>query len=206
MRFLVPEGASVLELGCGNGGLLAGLSPARGVGVDFSERNIKIARSHHPDLDLHLVDLEDGEALGETISGTFDYVILSDTIGSLDDCQAALEGLHQFCHDRTRLIIAYYAYFWDPVLKLAELLRHEDAAGAAKCAEHRRHRQFHEARRLRADQSRVASAAAAQALGPRPTWSTVISPPCPAFAALRFATTWSAAPCAGSARCRHRRA
>ncbi len=122
MRFLVPEGASVLELGCGNGGLLAGLRPSRGVGVDFSERNVRIAQSRHPDLEFHLADLEDGVSLAETVSGTFDYIILSDTIGSLDDCQAAMEGLHRFCHDRTRLIIAYYAYFWDPVLKLAELL------------------------------------------------------------------------------------
>lgn len=122
MRFLVPEGARILELGCGNGHLLAGLSPSYGVGIDFSARNIQIAESHHPHLEFRLADLEDSEALTTAIDGPFDYIILSDTIGSLDDCQAALEGLHQFCHERTRLIIAYYAYFWEPALKLAEIL------------------------------------------------------------------------------------
>ena len=40
MRFLIPEGQSVLDLGCGTGDLLASLKPSRGVGVDFSARMI----------------------------------------------------------------------------------------------------------------------------------------------------------------------
>ena len=35
-RFLIPPGQRVLELGCGEGDLLAAVEPARGVGVDFS--------------------------------------------------------------------------------------------------------------------------------------------------------------------------
>ena len=35
MRFLVPPGQKILELGCGNGHLLSALSPKEGVGVDF---------------------------------------------------------------------------------------------------------------------------------------------------------------------------
>src|ERR1700686_2367420 len=34
-QFLVPPGRRVIELGCGEGDLLAALKPARGVGVDF---------------------------------------------------------------------------------------------------------------------------------------------------------------------------
>ncbi len=35
MRFLIPPGKRVLELGCGRGELLAALKPSYGVGVDF---------------------------------------------------------------------------------------------------------------------------------------------------------------------------
>jgi ubiquinone/menaquinone biosynthesis C-methylase UbiE len=40
-RFLVPEGLSVLELGCGTGDLLHALEPRRGVGVDFSGDSLR---------------------------------------------------------------------------------------------------------------------------------------------------------------------
>ena len=38
MRFLIPPGKRVLELGCGRGELLAALEPSYGVGVDFGAR------------------------------------------------------------------------------------------------------------------------------------------------------------------------
>ena len=44
LKFLVGEGARVLELGCGTGDLLAQLEPSYGVGVDFSEGMIAQAR------------------------------------------------------------------------------------------------------------------------------------------------------------------
>jgi SAM-dependent methyltransferase len=36
LRFLIPEGLRVLEIGCGTGNVLAGLKPSFGLGVDFS--------------------------------------------------------------------------------------------------------------------------------------------------------------------------
>ena len=39
-RYLVATGQRVLELGCGDGELLAALVPATGVGVDFSSRMV----------------------------------------------------------------------------------------------------------------------------------------------------------------------
>ena len=44
MRFLVPEGSRVLDLGCGIGDLLAALKPSIGVGVDFSPAMLEQAR------------------------------------------------------------------------------------------------------------------------------------------------------------------
>ena len=36
LRFLIPAGLRVLEIGCGTGEVLAGLKPSYGLGVDFS--------------------------------------------------------------------------------------------------------------------------------------------------------------------------
>jgi SAM-dependent methyltransferase len=122
LRFLLPKGASVLELGCGAGDLLAALTPARGVGVDLSERMVTMARARHPDLEFVVGDVEDPAVL-EGLGGPFDVILLSDTVGALSDVQATLEGLHGLCDRDTRLIVAYYSHLWEPVLKGAESLR-----------------------------------------------------------------------------------
>ena len=51
-RFLVPPGASVLEIGCGSGDLLASLQPSDGLGVDVSGEMVELARSRHPGLEF----------------------------------------------------------------------------------------------------------------------------------------------------------
>ena len=50
LRFIIPEGARVLDLGCGTGSLLSALKPSRGVGVDFSPAMIAKARAAYPNL------------------------------------------------------------------------------------------------------------------------------------------------------------
>ncbi len=118
MRFLVPEGLRILDLGCGTGRLLAELKPSYGVGVDISRGMIEIARQDHADLEFKVGDVEDAGFI-DTLEGPFDVIILSDTIGALDDCQAALERLHRFCTPDTRIIAAYYCRLWNPILLVA---------------------------------------------------------------------------------------
>src|SRR5258706_9081515 len=48
IRFVVPEGASVLEIGSSTGDLLAALEPAHGTGIDISPSLVEIARKKHP--------------------------------------------------------------------------------------------------------------------------------------------------------------
>jgi len=55
--------------------------------------------------------------------GPFDAIVLSDSIGLLDDIQIALERLRPLLAPRGRMIVTYYNFVWEPVLKLAETLR-----------------------------------------------------------------------------------
>jgi len=121
MRFLVPEGLRVLDLGCGTGRMLAALKPARGVGVDISTNMIEIARRDFPDLEFVVGDIEDS-AVVSSLTGPFDVIVLSDTIGTLEDCQATFERLHGLCTPDTRLVVAYYSRLWEPVLRVGELI------------------------------------------------------------------------------------
>lgn len=112
-------GGKVLDLGCGNGDLLASLEPEIGLGIDFSEKTVEAARARHPGLEFKLGDVEDPLLL-TSLEGPFDLIVLSDTIGELEDVQSTLLHLHALCHDETRIIIAYHSQYWGPFLKTAE--------------------------------------------------------------------------------------
>jgi SAM-dependent methyltransferase len=116
-RFHVQPGSSVLDLGCGTGDLLASLEPARGVGVDLSPRMIEIARSRYPDLEFHCADVE-----SFYIGDKFDYIILSGTLGEVDDIQQLLGRVLAFAGSDTRIIINYYNRLWQGTLEAGERL------------------------------------------------------------------------------------
>ena len=122
MRFLVPPGQKILELGCGNGHLLSALSPKEGVGVDFSPNMVKSACDEYPDLTFTVGDMESNKFI-ESLEGPFDFIILSDSIGMLEDIEATLSNLHKICSPDTRIIIAYYSQIWNPILKIGEYLK-----------------------------------------------------------------------------------
>jgi SAM-dependent methyltransferase len=122
MRFLIPPGKRVLELGCGRGDLLAALEPSYGAGVDFGARTIARARELYPNLHFVIGDAEDPATLAP-IEGPFDYIVIADTIGMFEDIDGTLRLVHHLCAPSTRIIISYYSHLWEPVLKFAEFLR-----------------------------------------------------------------------------------
>ena len=122
LRYLIPKASRVLEVGCGAGDTLAALEPSYGLGIDISPSMVDVARRCHPHLEFHVGDIEFPQTL-RTIEGQFDFILIVDTLGLLDDCQAALENLHHLCTRETRLIIVYYSHLWQPILKAAEMLK-----------------------------------------------------------------------------------
>jgi SAM-dependent methyltransferase len=116
-RFLIPEGARVLELGCGQGDLLAALKPRLGVGVDFSSEMVRRGRERHPDLTFIEADVHDLPVTGE-----FDYIILSDLVNDLWDVQRVFERLAPHTLPSTRIIVNFYSHLWQLPLKAAQRL------------------------------------------------------------------------------------
>ena len=98
-QFMVPEGLRVLDLGCGTGHLLAALKPSLGAGLDISPRMIEAAQrnyphARHPNLRFEVGDVEEGAVL-DALEAPFDIVLMSDTIGLLEDIEATLARLHR---------------------------------------------------------------------------------------------------------------
>lgn len=114
---MIPPGARVLEIGCGNGDLLASLQPAVGVGVDISPKMVALAMELHPD--LHFINASADEFL---VDNSFDFVIFSDILNDVWDVQRIFEHLRKYVSPDVRIIINTYSRLWEPVLRLAEKL------------------------------------------------------------------------------------
>ncbi|MFZ1322538.1 MAG: class I SAM-dependent methyltransferase, partial [Ignavibacteria bacterium] len=118
LKFSIPEGSSIIEIGCGIGNQLNDLKPSRGVGIDISENMIVEAKKEFPQYEFIVMDSEE-----INISEKFDFVIISDTIGYFNDVQKSLEQIRNLCSENTRIIVTYVNFLWLPILDLAELLR-----------------------------------------------------------------------------------
>jgi SAM-dependent methyltransferase len=116
-RLLIPAQASVLEIGCGGGELLAELPNPYMHGVDLSAQQIARARNRLPQATFHL---QAGEHLD--LPGKFDAIILSETLNHARDAQQILERVHTVSTPETRLILNLHSNLWSPLFTLARWL------------------------------------------------------------------------------------
>lgn len=107
--------SSVLEIGCGTGDLIGTIKGKRKVGIDFSPKMIEIAKQKYAAVEFVEMDAEKLQ-----LEEKFDLIVLSNLIGHLDDVQKMLEQLHRVCHRDTKIIITYYSYLWEPLLRFTE--------------------------------------------------------------------------------------
>jgi SAM-dependent methyltransferase len=117
-RSVVAPNQQVLEVGCGQGDLLAAVQPAVGVGIDFSFEMLRRARQRYPRLrfvqaDAHALDLE---------GLTFDVVILSDAVNDLWDVEVVLRQLQRVTRPDSRLILNSYSRLWEMPLDATRAL------------------------------------------------------------------------------------
>lgn len=108
----------VLEIGSGNGDLLANVKPQFGVGVDISRGMVEKARQRHPELAFVQAD---GHHL--PFEGTFDLIILSDLLNDVWDVQAILFEVSRLTTASTRVVVNFYSRLWQVPLNLAQWFR-----------------------------------------------------------------------------------
>ncbi len=123
---IVRPNSAVLVLGCGTGDLLPALqaNTATSLGLDLSPEMLKQASSKYPQYQFVTGDAENLVAVeslnDQTNSLKFDYIVLSDVVGYLEDIEKCFGNLQSYCHLQTRLVVTYYNLLWEPVLKLGE--------------------------------------------------------------------------------------
>jgi methionine biosynthesis protein MetW len=88
----IPQGSSVLDLGCGDGSLLRYLKEARsvrGYGVEISDRNIEVCIRNG--VNVIQSDLDSG--LSGFENNAFDFVILSQTLQATRHTEALMQEM-----------------------------------------------------------------------------------------------------------------
>ena len=88
----IPKNSEVLDLGCGNGSLLASLKNklnVSGYGVDISEKKIQLSLSKG----LNVIEQDIDEGLDNFKDASFDIVIMSQSIQALKKPENALKEI-----------------------------------------------------------------------------------------------------------------
>lgn len=116
--YFAHEELSVLEIGCGTGELIGQIRGNRKKGIDFSKTMIAGAKKAFPEVSFEVMDAMTLQLDDEP----YDLIVISNLIGYVDDVEALFAQLHRVCHERTKVIVTYYNFLWEPFLRLAEKL------------------------------------------------------------------------------------
>ena len=116
-KFVVRPNSRVLHVGCDCGDLLAAVEPSYGVGIDSDLRAIELAKQRFGHLNFYV-----GDAAELNINEKFDYVLICNSIGQWHDIQQVMERIRPLTTEKTRIVITYYNYLWEGVLRLGSLL------------------------------------------------------------------------------------
>lgn len=114
-NYFIHEDDTVLEIGCATGDMLAKMKGRKKTGIDFSQKMIDIAKEHNPDIIFFVQDAEN-----INLNTKFDTIVLSHVTGYFVDVLKVFESLKSVCHHRTRIIINYYNFLWEPALLIGE--------------------------------------------------------------------------------------
>ncbi|PZV26158.1 MAG: glycosyl transferase [Snowella sp.] len=117
-KFFVQPDSRVLDVGAKLGHLLAAVKPSYGLGIDSNSSAVEQAREKYPHFEFEVANPE--EFVSDQL---FDYILLTNTISSLDNIQQTFSGLHKVCNSSTRLIITFHNPAWELILRLATILR-----------------------------------------------------------------------------------
>ncbi len=117
-KFVVKPNSRVLHVGCECGDLLAAVKPAYGVGIDANPQAIELAKSRFGHLNFYCFDPHELD-----IKEKFDYVLICNSLGRWRDIQQVLERIRSVTDEDTRIVITYYNYLWEGILRLGSLLR-----------------------------------------------------------------------------------
>mgnify|MGYP001232535496 CR=1 FL=1 len=113
LKFLTSEikkNSTVLDIGCGDGSLLKSLQKSKnikGIGLDFSNNLINLAKKNSKNLDFKCLDMLELSSLKNKLIN-FDYIITKRAVQNLTSWKNQkyfIDQLHYFCNKKTKIIL-----------------------------------------------------------------------------------------------------
>ncbi len=130
---LIPEGASVLDVGCGPGGLLARLArrgPGRRVGIELEEASVLASVRRG----LEVVQADVNAGLAPFADGQFDVVVLSQTLQAVREVERVIADILRVGR---RCVVSFPNFAFHKLRRmLAEEGRAPEAPGLLRCRWH----------------------------------------------------------------------
>ena len=135
---IVPADAAVLEVGCGEGDLLAALPNARRMGIDYLPEVVARARPATPTSRSRSATRPRGRRRGRrqrvadpVALGTWDAVVCDRLCHSVLDVKALLTGLKRQLAPGGRVYMTVFNYLWELPVRLAEMAGWKNPAPTA---------------------------------------------------------------------------
>lgn len=111
----IPPNSTVLAIGPWVSDLFPIIKVSEGYGVDPYIEKQKLNTSPNIHIFPHLEDIRN-------LNKKFDFIVLSFSIGMMEDILDSFNNLRMFCHSETRIITTYYSRAWQPMIKIAEFI------------------------------------------------------------------------------------
>ena len=122
---LIPNDASVVQFGSGNGNLLTMLPGKNKTGIEMNVELLTRAKAVHPELAW----IED-DFWNLNHDAHFDYAVMSEITDTLDDVEVVLRQARRLISSDGRLIIAARSVLWRPFSRLSHFLAPRTARAA----------------------------------------------------------------------------
>ncbi len=120
---LIPVDASVLEIGCAEGELLAALPNTRRKGIDYLPELVERARARHPEIEFEVADATRPAAarLESSAGERFDAIVCDRLCHSVLDVQSLLSGMRRRLAPDGRIYLTAFNALWELPVRMAEL-------------------------------------------------------------------------------------
>lgn len=115
LSFFVEPEKRVLFMKSDTGDLLKAVEPSFGLGLDYSDNIVGIAKSKYPEFQFRKTDFENIH-----VTEKFDYILVVNLIEDIVDIYKVFSEIAKIADERTRIVIMDHNFIWYPLLKLAQ--------------------------------------------------------------------------------------